>query len=391
MKLFDEIERTKIDFIEQDESTFEYLNRSSRREINQIRDLMEFWFSHYPTQHQNEFKGKYRSNKDRHHFAAFFELFIHELLLRLNCQIELHPKLTNRSATPDFFVRSNKGECFYLEATVASTIPKTEMGGISRINSLIYYLNKNVKSEKYFIWINLDGFPENPVPAKNIARFLSEKIKTLEINLPSTSSKTDHLIKYPKWQYTQSNWTIHFEPVIKTNKRPGQQLILGQNMGARWVDHRTPIREAIVKKSRKYGELEYPLIIALNALGPMIDEIDIGEALFGKESFVISINPDTVQDSVETKLVRKLDGAWTSPSGPRYKRVSAVLLANNLSDTNIPRAELILIHNPWAKKQFHSVLTRLPQVIHRDNEMTKIDCESIGEIFELPNIWPESE
>lgn len=380
MKLFDEISRTKLDYIKQNESAFQYLNRSPRSEINQIRDFLELWFSHYPAQHQNEFKGKFRSNKDGHHFASFFELFIHELLLKLNCQVELHPKLNNKSAKPDFFVESKEGECFYLEATTTSTTSKAEIGGKSRISSLVNYLNEHVKSEKYFILISFDGFPNNPVPAKKIARYLSEKLKQLEIGL--TSLESDISIKSTKWPYTQNNWTISFEPVLKTTNRPGQQLILGQNIGARWVDHRTPIREAIIKKSRKYGELEFPLIVALNVIGLMIDEIDIGEALFGKEGFIISLNPDTRNFSGETKLIRKPDGAWTSPRGPRYKRVSAVLFANNISYTNISKAEILLVHNPWAKRPLRSVLTRLPQVIARNNEMIKIEGMSIEKILE---------
>jgi hypothetical protein len=123
------------------------------------------------------------------------------------------------------------------------------------------------------------------------------------------------------------------------------------------------------------------------------DEIDIMEALFGKEQFIITFDEQGPSEPVESRLSRIPNGAWTSQEGPRYTRVSAVLLATQLSPWNIPRANLRLYHNPWAQKVYKSVLTQLPQAVpvQQENRMRNVDGQSNDLIFGLHPLWPDSD
>ena len=154
------------------------------------------------------------------------------------------------------------------------------------------------------------------------------------------------------------------------------------------VDHKTFIRKDITKKAGRYGDHDLPYVVPVNVL-EFLDEIDIIEALFGKEQFTIVFSQSGPAEPVDARMSRLPDGAWTGTKGSRYTRVSAVLLATQLSAYNIPRANLRLYHNPWAQRPYQSVLTRLPQAVPRYNRMEHIDGESTKAIFGLPAAWPK--
>jgi len=46
------------------------------------------------------------------------------------------------------------------------------------------------------------------------------------------------------------------------------------------------IRDAVLTKGKHYGDMDYPLIVAINAGGLDMKQIDVMQALFGKEQFI---------------------------------------------------------------------------------------------------------
>jgi len=81
---------------------------------------------------------------------------------------------------------------------------------------------------------------------------------------------------------------------------------------------------------------------------------------------------------------RARDGVWTSESGSRYSRVSAVLLVTLRSPWDMAQAPIRLYHNPWASKLYTSVLTRLPQVVLEGDFFVTRKGETLGAILGLP-------
>jgi hypothetical protein len=120
MKLFDDMKRDDEGPASYSEPKFGYLNRSARPAFLAIRTVLEGWFSSYPEAHRKDLHGRFRSSDDTQHRSAFFELFLHELLLRLGCRAEIHPSVAGTSKSPDFLVESKIDGMFYLEAVVAS-------------------------------------------------------------------------------------------------------------------------------------------------------------------------------------------------------------------------------------------------------------------------------
>lgn len=376
MKIFDEITRNSFESAKYTEPKFTYLNQSAREEFARIRCLFEEWFSRYPSNGQKELRSRLRSNIDQQHQAAFFELFLYELLLRLGCQIKIHPTIVGKKNAPDFLIESKNGYRFYIEATVATGEPVENVAAHTRMNVVYDVLNRLVESPNFFLWLVIDGAPATPPPAKKLAKFVSSKLSILDPDKVGIRG-------LQSWSFEHDGWKIEIRPTPKKPEARGKTGVRPIGMmstGFQWADDRISIRDSIMKKANKYSKLDLPFVIAVNAIQP-VDETDIMEALFGKEQYAIPIS---------LEMPRIPDGVWSESHGPRNTRVSAVLMATHLSTFNVPRAILRLYHNPWAQKPYHSDLCRLPQAIPEKGYISKLDGESISTIFGLPLSWPES-
>ena len=163
---------------------------------------------------------------------------------------------------------------------------------------------------------------------------------------------------------------------------------IGMQMGQpQWLQPRDAIRDAVVSKGRRYGDLDLPYVVAVNALGTHVDRIDIMEALFGKEQFTYRITPSGPSEPDPSRVP---DGAWTRRSGPRYTRVSATLVAIQLLPWSVPRTSVCLYHNPWAKRPYQGELCRLSQAVpdREKGHMEWRDGATLSTIFRLPADWP---
>jgi hypothetical protein len=390
--LFDNINRDYIGPAQRSEPTFTWLNRSAKPACDKIRQQLETWFSHYPAEHQNEMYTRLRRDDRRGDFdSAFFELFLHELLLKLGCCPIIHPTVnSNNGRCPDFLVESPKGN-FYMEAVLVRE-PDDEIGARTRMNQVYDILDRNLKSPNFFIGMDIIGTPDTAPPARQITNFLAINLTSVDPDTLYTQvQKAQNYDVLPRWKWKYQNWEIVFYPIPKSPNlrgKPDVRPIGMQFDGFHWLDLRTPIRDRIMAKAKRYGRLDLPYVIALNDIRYMFrgDQIDIMEALFGKETFRVSRLPS---EATEPEMIREMDGAWTSPSGPRYS--SAVIFIDCLLPWNISKANINLYHNPWAEKPYTSELCCLHQAIpnHQEDKMEFISGKTLGEIFNLSKNWPE--
>lgn len=391
MKLFDEVEGVVDESAGYSEPSFSYINRTSRQEFVLMRDLLEVWFSRYPVSEQQELRSRFRSLNDLQHQAAFFELFLHELLLRFNCKIEPHPSLQKTAKVPDFLVEPDSNHKFYLEATVATGETANQTASRARENWVYDVLDRLVNTPDYFLSLSVHGSPKTPPPAKKLANYINKELSLLEYEEIRKIYESNGFSNLPRWHFDYDGWRIEIKPIPKAKLRgkAGVRPIGTRTTGFKGVDHRTPIRDSIIEKGRKYGELDLPYVVAVNGLEPGIAQDDVLEALFGKEQHLMDISEDASIVS-EPRLQMIPDGVWRGPDGPRYTRISAVLMVTRLSIYNIPRAALRLYHNPWARNPFQSVLTQLDQAIPIDGKIHWQDGKNASTLFELPATWPES-
>ena len=176
MRLFDNLERTDQSAKTYTESTYAYYNRSARPGIAAMRDLLEQWFAIFPITGQRHIKGHFRSPIENQHHAAFFELYLHELLVRLGFAVELHPPAESVATHPDYLVSKDGRPAFYVEATLAGVPSAAEQAAGSR-TAVVYDAINTMDSPNFFIGVQVRGAPATPPRARrmrtDIARWLS--------------------------------------------------------------------------------------------------------------------------------------------------------------------------------------------------------------------------
>jgi hypothetical protein len=392
MRLFDDAPRTDAGRADYGEPYFNYLNRSGRPDIGRIRSVLEQWFERYPSDGQVDLRAAFQSDDEVQHKAASFELFLHELVVRLGCRAGLHPSIPLTSKRPDFLVESDDYPSFYLEGTVATGESRKSRGERARADIVYDALDNQLDSPYFFLSLEVAKVPSPQPSARKLAHAISRWLQTLELTVVTAQYREgDGLLSAPVLDYMDEGWQVRVRPIPKSSAaqgRPGLRPIgMRGPIEAEWVDNRTPVRDAIVDKARRYGRLDKPSVIAVNVLDKWsLEPSEVVEALFGDETF--TIDP---QNLATPRQGRAPNGAWTSASGPRYTRNSAVLVAHGLHPWNIGQSELRLYHNPWAERPYTSALTRLAQAIPGDGVIEWVDGIDVAELFGLPAGWPKEE
>lgn len=121
------------------------------------------------------------------------------------------------------------------------------------------------------------------------------------------------------------------------------------------------IRQSIQDVASQCGKVDLPFIIAMDVISELgVDDIDISNALLGEEQSSVVFRDNS---PLRRRPGRKRNGAWRGPKGPVNRRVSAVLVAVNLSPWNFAKVIPRLWHNPWAKYPLTQDIWPLPQLV----------------------------
>jgi hypothetical protein len=273
MKLFDDFVRSYESPAGYGEVDFEYLNRSANEPIRKIRDVLEDWFSRYPPAERSELRQRFRSHDEHNHTSSFFELWLHELLLRLGCSIKVHPTLPGTAKRVDFFVESPQGNDFYLEAICVTGESEEQSKSQARLNTLYDSLNY-LDSPDFFIHLDVSGAPRSPVPAAKIRSWLERKLLNLNPEQINRLFELRCLDLLPRWQFEHEGLRLICYPTPKPPELrgiPGVRTLAATTFGG-IIDSEGPIRDAVIRKAKRYGVLDLPLVVAVNATDHFISE-----------------------------------------------------------------------------------------------------------------------
>jgi hypothetical protein len=383
MKLFDDHASTDYLPSSPSEPVFSYLSRSTRVEFAAARALLQAWFDRYPAQHHHELRSRIRSPINRDHFAAVMEIALHELLLALGGEVSVHPPLSTTSRRPDFLVQDQAGRTAYIEAALVTFRSAGAEAAEARKNVVYDVINRRLNAPEWFLWLEVSGSPTSQPPARQIVAYLADKLRHADSAAIASAYELGGLDGLPAWPFASHGWSILFRPIPRRSDFPHDphHRPLGMfSTGFEFVDHRSALRDAIIDKACAYGDLEYPFVVAVHPLED-VDDIDITEALFGKEQYLVGI-PELGSD-VEPQVIqsRVMDGVWTHPTGPRNTQLSAVLLMRSLFPWAINSSSARLYHNPWASSPYDSLFCQLPQAIPRDGSLHKEDGISLAHLL----------
>jgi len=388
--LFSEIARTDTRPMSYGEPLFAYLDSSGRISATNARQILNTWFEHYPDREKEEFANRFRSSNNTSFLSAFFELYLHELLRRLGYKLTIHPSLsTSSSKHPDFLADNPGGNDFYLESVVAFDISNKEAAQKALMN-VVYDAINTLNSPNFFLKMTVRGSPNTQPPGTKIRSALSDWLGQLNVDEVTRLYVEKGITALPHMSLRYGSCTMKFSALPKSQEargKPGARP-LGIHMPAHIQIDRSKevIKKSLVKKRpAQYGDFDKPYVIAVNAAGMNCDYEDSIDALFGDQRWAI---PQTLDKAELIPMPRKQNGFWWGRSGCQNKRVSAVLITNLSSPSQIAKADICVFHNPWAKYPLRGELSQLTEAIPEKERIRFKQGKHPKEIFDLPDIWP---
>jgi hypothetical protein len=274
------------------ESDFSFLDRSARPEMARIRAFLKLLLTEYPLSDIDEMIARLRSGDDVQFRSASFELLIHGYLTRLGYTLRPHPELNNGSPSrPDFHVTSTGGVEFYLEAVLASESNKLSCAGQAIIGTTLDVLTA-LPHANFWIGVSSNGEPTTQPSGKKLRAEVTKWLDALDPDEVINLIENHGHDALPTLEWEHEYWKLTFRPIPIKPERRGQatQLIGMQSGGGGWIDSWSPVRDAIRFKGSRYGELNLPLVVAVNFGSSFVDRIDEMQALYGQEQFVFDAN-----------------------------------------------------------------------------------------------------
>jgi hypothetical protein len=87
------------------ETTLQFLKRVDDPVFERVRNVFNAWIHRFAdlqaTEATNDPLGRFRSKQDLQFYAAFWELYLHEVHVRLGFEVEVHPE-SSRSTRRDW-------------------------------------------------------------------------------------------------------------------------------------------------------------------------------------------------------------------------------------------------------------------------------------------------
>jgi hypothetical protein len=374
MKLFDTDIVRKVRYADYSEPTYKYLNTSDREGLSAIRAMLEEWFSKYPDSERDEFIERFRNNKDSQFYSAFFELLVHELLLRLGYEVDIHPKLKNNPSRPDFLVQSQTGEEFYVEVATFTGMTTEEEAQEKNMNRIIDTINE-IKTYNFFIKLNIIKYPKHSISAIKIKESLERELEGLNPDICAAMINTYGFDALPKWRFFDEDFEFEFTPIPK-DKQFRTELTskpIGSISGkVEWMNYKGELKKTLKKKS-KYGNLGKPYILALNYLSSFSPYHRIIDTLYG------TLNYDTYSNQ---ETPRNNDGVWSSNIISAYRNISGLLFINELYPWATHFQDFKLYLNPWAKIPYNGKLFYFPYMECNNGRIAEHEGSKLSELLE---------
>lgn len=377
--VFDDIERDREGPAKPGETHFSYLNKSNRIEAARVRALVEDWISRYPDEHRAALIARLRSTIDSAHYSAFFELALHELLLRTGHTIvAVEPQVPNSPHKPDFLLQAPDGIRFYMEAVTSMNETPQEAAGDTRLNDAIRIIDE-ADARYHFLALQFEGTPAQQVTLRLLRGKLAEWIA----GLPTTEQAKDA----PPFTYKEHGMKLTVTAFLRqTPLQEAGRAIGTQGLEACWRTPGDGIRASVKEKASRYGDLDFPYVVAINAMGEYQGEDDAIDAMFGSPCVVVRTYDD---GHVEHRASRNPDGVWRNGRGPRKSGLSAILSTERLYPWSVGQRRARLIRNPWATNPLPAVPLGIDERNPVNGQLTKVLGQSFADLFGLPLSWPE--
>lgn len=290
--------------------------------------------------------------------------------------VEVHPLVPGSSARPDF--RLVADQTIYLEATTVFSGIVEEGRNADREAWLIDALNE-VKSTDFVSWLHFEQVGMSRPPAREVVEPVEEWLRTLAADQTDPQGRLGFPL--PAETFTIRDWRIRLEAFPRKRERrqlPADQFVGIGPISSGFVDDRDRIGRALEKKKKHHSKVDAPLVLAVLGMSPVLDQVDVTQALFGTEAVEIDTG----------RLVRQPNGLWRSRRGASGRGVSAALIGSGVQPWSVAKVLPRLWLNPWATNPLQ-VHFPLPVALVEDEQLTFVDGTlPPHEILGVPPDWP---
>ena len=383
MRLFENKQRKFQGPADENEKTYNYYDRSARKDIGKVRDLLENWFNNLPDEEKYETKERFKKSFD----SVFYELFLYNFFLKLGYEIVIHPIVKETDKRPDFLIKKNDLE-IYVEAKISEDKSAAQKS-FENLTSRFYEKLSKITSDYFIFHIEqLNIKTTNQPSTQELTAKILEKLATLNHDTELEKAKTKNFNNFQKinFENNEINISIIFLPVnvdaIGNARRsvgitPIETFIGGAEEA---------IRESIRKKSKRYGKLDKPYLICVNALSIKSSSLhDIDSAIWGSLAISFSTNPENRDE----KFIRNADGIFYSKGAKRILNVSGVMV-NRIFPNNIPDSKYWIFAHPFTENPLDFKRFGLPYCYIKESQVIDKESQDLGDIFELPINWPNN-
>lgn len=380
--IYDARDRTDYEPLRNGESTFEFFNRVAGAYWEQSRALHQAWADNVGDSNYADVRAALRSDNAQAR-SAFLELFLHQSLLGAGYRVLIHPEVPHSSHRPDFLVQNDAG-AFYIEAIVPG-ISKSQQARASREADLLAALDQ--VGDPNFLLVTVDIQQSlHSAPGANFREQIRDWLATLD---PDQVDLAD----LPTLTLARGDWSVTIQAWPRRERSRGEKtrsIGMYAHAPAEFIDDGRKLVAALKSKSSRYGDLDAPFVIAVGMYTFDQDDEDIHNALYGSTTWAIDgPGPD---GSLETRGIRNHDGYFGSPAGWRNRRVSGVLVVDQLSfhDPTRARVTLWLHPDPLHPLPPESILPG--KVREWDGEtVAKREGQNVRTLLGLPESWPEGD
>ncbi len=209
----------------------------------------------------------FAEKEDEQHLPAWWELYVHQLFVRLGYEVAVHPQLPRREERPDFLVTRGT-ESLYVEAT-------TVFNGDYNMNPhgqawVQDFIDSAQNPPDFMVDIEFPrvapptGWPRRREIVDPLEQWLA-RLDWAEARADWESNGIGYMSSPPRWRWNHEcgDWTIAYlaTPVQAESRRKGRRLIAIPATSAANFSHdiqriRTKLNE---KGGNKYSSLDGPL------------------------------------------------------------------------------------------------------------------------------------
>jgi len=381
--LFEDHKRTRQEPLGHGESLFEFYDGCARHGYDEFRSLVNGWLAKMPAEHRDKLLTRFRYGKNREFGSSLSELAVHEFIPGSGYRAIPHPDVSGSTKRPDYAAtdQSSSAPLAYIEVTTVNP-SDSEEAEENRENPVYNAVDSAAIPAGCALGYRLVRAGKSSPALKPLvadierwARNNAETAKTKEV------SKT----------FTAGDWIIELDLYSGgSNPEPSEHAIGVIDMRGGIVSPQQDLRAALRSKSRRYGALDKPYLIAVadgknHFFGKDSVNRALTEAVFGDEA--VKFRGGTAY------LTHAQNGFWHGPDGPRNQHVSGILL---LPDTELwklrdERGQPLLAINPWAEKPLPDGLRTMRRFQADNGHWVLKDGTAFADLVALPDPWPPKE